>query len=206
MLLRYTSLVVLSVSFCLQAETLGVYLDKPLSGPAQSSFRNELHNLLKDTGISIELRSLKERKAGESFDRLMVVQLRGACDSMEPTVTPKSGGPLASTQVDGGRILPYAELFCDRLRQTLGAALDREPLYRRNMLVGRAMARILAHEIYHLVAQEKHHAVGGVAKNCLGSRELLSEDFTFDHPTLARLRVTPVTTAESTETEEAAGR
>ena len=206
MLLRYTSLVVLSVSFCLQAETLGVYLDKPLNGPAQSSFRNELHNILKETGVSIELRSLKERKAGESFDRLMVVQLRGACDAMEQSVTVRAAGPLASTQVDGGRILPYTEIFCDRLRLTLGAAFDREPLYRRNMLAGRAMARILAHEIYHLLAQEKRHAVGGVAKNCLGSRELMSEVFAFDHPTLAKLQVVAESDPEYTETEEAAGR
>lgn len=205
MLLRYTSLVVLSVSVCLQAETLGVYLDKPLSGPAQASFRNELHNLLKDTGVSIELRSLKERKAGESFDRLMVVQLRGACDAMESPLAVKAG-PLASTQVDGGRILPYAEIFCDRLRQTLGTAFDREPPYRRNMLAGRAMARLLAHEIYHFLAQEKSHSAGGVAKNCVGSRELLSEDFAFDHPTLARLRTVPEPAAVVAETEEAAGR
>jgi hypothetical protein len=206
MLLRFTSLVVLPVLSCLHAETLGVYLDRPLAGPSQTAFRNELQHLLKDTGVRIELRSLKERKAGESFDRLIVVQLRGACEAAESPASQKTSGPLASTQVEGGRILPYAELFCDRLRQTLAATFEREPLYRRHLIGGRAMARVLAHEIYHYLAQDKGHATNGVAKNCLNTRELTSEDFAFDHPSLARLRVAPESTADTTDAEEAAGR
>lgn len=198
------SLVVLSLSLCLYAETLGVYLDKPIPAPAAASFREELHNLLKDTGIAIELRSLKDRKSGESFDRLMVIQLRGTCDAFE--APRKSSGPLASTQVEGSRILPYAELFCDRLRSTLSATLDREPLFRRHQLTGRAMARVLAHEIYHYLTQEKNHASIGVARNCLNSRELLTDGFTFDHHTLTRLRATPEPQPVYTEAEEASGR
>jgi len=199
------SLVVLSLSLCLHAETLGVYLDKPVPAPAAASFREELRNLLKNTGVTVELRSLKDRKSGESFDRLMVVQLRGTCDAFEEPQ--RSSGPLASTQVEGSRILPYAELFCDRLRSTLSATLDREPLFRRHLLTGRAMARVLAHEIYHYLAQEKSHAAGGVARNCLNTRELLSDGFTFDHETLTRLRTTtPEPQPVYTEIEEASGR
>lgn len=198
------SLVVLSLSLCLHAETLGVYLDKPIPAPAAASFREELHSLLKDTGIAIELRSFKDRKSGESFDRLMVIQMRGTCDAFE--APQKSSGPLASTQVEGSRILPYAELFCDRLRSTLSATLDREPLFRRYQLTGRAMARVLAHEIYHYLTQEKNHASTGVARNCLNSRELLSEHFTFDHDTITRLRTAPEQQVVFTEAEEASSR
>ncbi len=205
MLLRFTSLVVLSVSACLHAETLGVYLDHPLPEPAAASFREELRNLLKETGVSIELRSLKDRRAGESFDRLMVVQLRGSCEVAGEAAPLKKRTPLASTQVEGNRILPYTELFCDRIRSLLTAALEREPLYRRHTLTGRALARILGHEIYHFLAQEKTHAGSGVAKNCLGSQDLLNEDFAFDHHTLARLRATPEQTVYY-EAEEATGR
>ncbi|MBL8173032.1 MAG: hypothetical protein JNK48_00095, partial [Bryobacterales bacterium] len=110
----------MSLSLCLQAETLGVYLDKPLPAPAAASLREELRNLMKETGIGVELRQMKERKAGESFERLMVVQLKGNCAAMEGGGAMR-GGPLASTQVEGGRILPYTEVFCDRLEQVLAA-------------------------------------------------------------------------------------
>ncbi|MBL8174279.1 MAG: hypothetical protein JNK48_06405, partial [Bryobacterales bacterium] len=98
------------------------------------------------------------------------------------------GGPLASTQVEGGRILPYTEVFCDRLEQVLAAGWGSAPLYRRHVLTGRAMARVLAHEIYHFLAQEKGHAGSGVAKNCFHHRDLLGEEFAFDEHTAGRMR------------------
>jgi hypothetical protein len=205
MLLRIASLVVLSVSACLHAETLGVYLDNPLPEPAAASFREELRNLLKETGVSIELRSLKDRRAGESFDRLLVVELSGSCDVFDEAAPLKKRSPLASTQAEGNRILPYTELFCGRIRGLLAAALEREPLYRRHTLLGRALARVLGHEIYHFLAQEKTHALSGVAKDCLAGHDLLGESFAFDRHTLARLRATPERPVYY-EAEEATGR
>ena len=71
----------------------------------------------------------------------------------------------------------------------------------------RILARVLAHEIYHYLAQEKNHAANGVARNCLNIRELLSDGFTFDHETVTRLRrTTPEPQSVYTEAEEAAGR
>ncbi|MBL8227396.1 MAG: hypothetical protein JNL98_02925 [Bryobacterales bacterium] len=206
MSLSLTSLVVLCFSICLQAETLGVYLDKPLPAPAAASFRSELHNLLKGSAVSIELRSLGDRRAGESFDRLMVVHLRGVCALTEDPARPKSAEPLAYTHVEGDRILPYTEIFCDRMRQTVASVLEREPLFRRHVLAGRAIARILAHEIYHFLTQDKGHASEGAAKRCFSRSDLLTEHFAFDHRTRSRLVPDPEPAPVSVETEEATER
>lgn len=200
---RILSLVALCLaSVCAQAETLAVYLDQPLPG-VEATFRDELRTLLRSTGYTLEIRNYHERKAAETFDRLMVVRLKGRCaaDSLPSGHQP---GPLASTQVQGNRVLPFADLYCDRTLSTVGGWLQNEPLARRNMLFGKALARVLAHEAYHFLAQETGHASNGVAKSCFNTRDLLADTFSFDNNTIARML--PGTGEGSLDAEEASGR
>jgi hypothetical protein len=204
---KILSLVALCVaSSCLQAETLAVYLDQPLPG-VEASFREELRTLLRSSGFGLELRNYNDRKPNETFDRLMVVHLRGRC-SAESLPTGVMPGPLASTQVQGDRVLPFAEVFCERTLATIGGWLQKEPVARRNLLLGKALARVLAHEAYHFLTQDTGHAQGGVAKHCFHTRDLLADRFQFDAGTVARLQAMTNSGGEVTgsETEEAAER
>ena len=45
---------------------------------------------------------------------------------------------------------------------------------RSNILLGRAMGRVLAHELYHIVADTAEHGDNGVAQSSLSARELTS--------------------------------
>lgn len=201
---RILSLVALCLaSVCAQAETLAIYLDQPLPG-VDATFRDELRTLLRSTGYALEIRNYHERKPAETFDRLMVVRLKGRC-SAESLPSGHKPGPLASTQVQGTRVLPFADLFCDRTLATVGGWLQNEPPARRNMLFGKALARVLAHEAYHFLAQEVGHAVNGVAKSCFHTRDLLADRFAFDHNTIARMLPAAVESV-APETEEASGR
>ena len=200
MLRLLASLVALSASFSAAAgtKTLVVYLDKPLLA-AEASFQHELNSLLEDTGYTPVLRAQGQVRAGESADKLMVVRLRGACSASElPPASNGALGPLASTVVEGNRILPFAELFCDRTLSLLSASIAGEPLPRRNMLFGRALARQFAHEIFHFLTQDKSHTNHGVSKACFRARDLLAETFEFDPPATARISVA--------EAEEPSGR
>ncbi|MBL8209735.1 MAG: hypothetical protein JNK87_03435 [Bryobacterales bacterium] len=190
-------------SVCAQAETLAIYLDQPLPG-VDATFRDELRTLLRSTGYTLEIRNYHERKASEAFDRLMVVRLKGVC-SAESLPSSHRPGPLASTQVQGNRVLPFADLYCDRTLATISGWLQNEPAARRNMLFGKALARVLAHEAYHFLAQEVGHAANGVAKSCFHTRDLLADTFTFDNNTIARM-LPGVGELAPTETEEASGR
>ena len=201
---RILSLVALCLaSVCAQAETLAVYLDQPLPG-VDLTFRDELRTILRSAGYTLEIRNYNERKAAEAFDRLMVVSLKGRCsaDSMPSSHVP---GPLASTQVQGNRVLPFAELYCDRTLATVSGWLRNEPPARRNMLFGKALARVLAHEAYHFLAQEVGHAANGVAKPCFHTRDLLADNFAFDNNTIVRM-LPGGSEVVATETEEASGR
>ena len=44
---------------------------------------------------------------------------------------------------------------------------------------GRALARVLAHELYHIFANTMHHGSMGVAKESYSVQDLLTDDFQF---------------------------
>jgi hypothetical protein len=126
---------------------------------------------------------------------LIVIELTGTCAPAE-----RSGGPvdvdrLAFTVVDQGKILPFVSVDCTALQKTLASDLGREPRARRDVLYGRAMGRLVAHEMYHIESQNRGHSKHGVAEATVSSRELLSERFDFAGDALARIQV-PVFDAE----------
>ena len=67
------------------------------------------------------------------------------------------------------------------------------------MLYGRSMARLLAHEFYHILAQTGGHAPTGIAKARFSTADLLADHFDFETVALDRLHppVTPTNSATS---------
>ena len=51
-----------------------------------------------------------------------------------------------------------------------------------------AGARIIAHELYHVIAQTSDHGRDGVSKPCFGVSDLLAERFAFEQTALAKLK------------------
>ncbi len=45
---------------------------------------------------------------------------------------------------------------------------------------GRALGRVLAHELYHIFGNTTHHASEGVAKESYTVQDLLTEEFQFE--------------------------
>ena len=70
----------------------------------------------------------------------------------------------------------------------IGPVLGEEAGAQRDFLYGRAMARVIAHELYHVVTGSRDHAREGVAKPKFTVPDLLNEVFEFDHMALAKLR------------------
>jgi hypothetical protein len=64
----------------------------------------------------------------------------------------------------------------------------RETVARRDFLYGRAMARVVAHELYHVLLKTADHAHAGIARSCFTAEDLLTEHFEFEGATLAKLR------------------
>ena len=54
-------------------------------------------------------------------------------------------------------------------------------------VLGRALARVAAHEIYHIVAQTPEHEKSGLAKANLSSQELTANRLELDALSIARM-------------------
>jgi len=111
--------------------------------------------------------------------QLAVVHFKGECDAEE--LTPDGGypGPLGWTHISDGEILPFIDVNCAGVRIFVQRDLLAMPAATREGAFGRAIARILAHELYHLLANTRSHAGKGVARAYYSVTDLLAQTLQF---------------------------
>jgi hypothetical protein len=131
----------------------------------------EAAHILKKSGISLQLQLGEAAQAVNG--RLVVVKLVGRCDMDGPPAVQMSG-PLGWSHEANGVILPFSDLACDNIRGAIYGAAVEGHQFRGNVLLGRAMGRVLAHELYHVIANTTEHGRQGVAQSALSARELTS--------------------------------
>lgn len=152
--------------------------------------QRELEALMQTAGYRVEWK-IPGNPSGEDDSVIAVVELRGSCRPPEPKahVKPvKNGASLASTAVDGDHVLPFSWINCETLTQMLAPSLAGVKASQRDFLYGRAMGRVLAHELYHMLANQREHVGSGVGKPSFSAKDVLGESFTFEESALARFR------------------
>jgi len=136
----------------------------------------EAAHILKKSGISL---SWQLGKPAQEFTGLVVVvKLVGRCDMDGPPAFLVPGA-LGSTHEANGVILPFSDLACENIRGAVQSARLAGNQLRGNILLGRAMGRVLAHELYHVIANTTKHGRQGVAQPALSARELTSGQLEF---------------------------
>jgi hypothetical protein len=177
---------------------LAVYL-KTSSGqpnlPLQWMQR-ELSQIMASAGYAIEWRDTRaSQNLYPEIANLAIVELRGICGApagATPSVGPSEDRePLASTPVMDGHILPFSTVNCDAVTRLLMPSLATESVMQRNFIYGRAVARIVAHELYHVLTGRNEHDHEGIAKAGFTAQDLVSGRFDFRDATLARLKPAP---------------
>jgi hypothetical protein len=164
---------------------LVVYLKSDSAQPPRplEYMKVELSALLLPAGYRLEWRESTTSNRNVENAELLLVELRGTCGLPGGRLsidTADATGSLASTFVSGNRVLPFSWLNCESLTRLIAHSLASEPGARRDYLYGRAMARLLAHEVYHVVANTKEHGRAGIAKAAFTTKDLLSERFAFE--------------------------
>jgi hypothetical protein len=81
--------------------------------------------------------------------------------------------------VSDGQILPFTDVSCDRVREFVQSGLLAFRAENREEKYGRALGRVLAHELYHIFANTMRHGSMGVAKQSYNVQDLLADDFQF---------------------------
>ena len=90
------------------------------------------------------------------------------------------GAPLGSTKISNGRVLPFSELECDRIRHSIAPLAIGYSQEERESLLGRSLGRVLAHELFHVFANTDKHGHEGVTKTSYSRKDLVAETFEFD--------------------------
>ena len=110
---------------------------------------------------------------------LAVVTFKGNC-GVSPLFHDRfEYGALGWTYVTDGAVIPFSSVDCDLVRAFLSAALMHLRANEREGAFGRAIARVLAHELYHVIAETRHHGAGGVAEEAYSRDDLMAPRFAF---------------------------
>ena len=145
--------------------------------------QRELDAVLEPGALEVRFSSgnTADLRKGERCEAV-VIQLWGGCRPGSGGVAPKPGS-LAWTYSSDDKILPLVNVDCDRTRALLSPELAGQPNHLREVYFGRALGRILAHELWHVLGNQAGHEADGLARAELSVADLLRRKL--------RLRITP---------------
>jgi hypothetical protein len=147
------------------------------SSVALHEMGREAAHILKHSGVVLRWHLFEPDQVFNGL--LVVVKLIGRCD-MDGSPAFMVPGPLGWSHQVNGAVLPFSDLACDNIRGAVQSAVLSGNQLRGNVLLGRAMGRVLAHELYHVVADTAEHGADGVAQAGLTARELTSGPLELD--------------------------
>ncbi len=148
-----------------------------ISAEALNAMQREVEALVEPSSIRVAW--ISNTTGAEVYDRVAVVRFRGDCRAGAPLLMTRTEkhdfDPLGQTQVVDGDVLPFAAVRCDAVRQLIGRDLALQPSYERDDLFGRALGRIVAHELYHILLRTTRHGTEGLARPAQSSADLLAD-------------------------------
>ena len=149
----------------------------PASAEVVDALKAEVDSIMRPSGLRFTWRKLPAERGSDVSVELAVITFKGRCDvtALSPHIS--GAGPLGWTHISDGVILPFAEVDCQSIRGFIQRRLLRMPAVGREAAYGRALGRVLAHELYHIFANTTRHGSCGVGKSKFTVEELLSPEF-----------------------------
>lgn len=173
---------------------LAIYLSTDARQPYAplENMKRELSGIMESAGYHVVYGDPRTPDRAAQVAALVVLELDGVCGMPPGTYhlerSVASGASLADTAVSAGVVMPFSRIHCANLTRMIGPMLTEEAGAQRDYFYGRAMARVAAHELYHVMMGSREHGHEGVAKASFLVADLLDERFDFDRTALALLR------------------
>jgi hypothetical protein len=160
---------------------------EPPPSLAVEGMESELSRLLADSDIQLQW---IERKKGNSIyvnGRILVLDIVGNCQLTEFGPQP-TGHALAWNDLTDGQFQPFITVDCNRLGRFIAREVrGNEPDVRRRLL-GRAIARVVAHEMYHFFTRTRNHSsTSTLFRSALPADVLVEEDVNFKPQEIEKL-------------------
>ena len=142
--------------------------------------QSEVQAIMAPMGIRFEWHALDSSQESPVAVELAVITFKGECDSRGFYPRDTNPGALGWTHISDGVILPFAVVDCGAVRGFIQRELLSLRADVRCQAFGRALGRVLAHELYHIFANTKRHGAEGVGRSVYSPQDLLAPDFQFE--------------------------
>jgi hypothetical protein len=180
-----------SVGVCLAAQpsSIGILFDfasQPESAVV-SLMKSEIRDILAPADLSIVFQRLGDTGASQAFRKIVIVHFQGACQTQGIQLDSPgllTNPALGKTAVSGGRVMPDVQVYCNEVRAFV-PSVSRTPF---TQMYGRALGRVVAHELYHALLSTRDHARTGVARFSQSARDLTRDTLPLDAQSIALLR------------------
>lgn len=155
--------------------TLVVDAETPLPSKALESLKSEMSRLFAPSGLRLAWADRAHAGLGYQAQGIVLVRLRGDCRIPGLPMPPDERGPLAWTHISDGAVLPFSEVSCEKVMRAAQSALFGGERSRQEELMGRALGRVVAHELVHILLKKKGHETRGIFRKGLTARDLIEE-------------------------------
>lgn len=155
-----------------------VHADETFSPQAWQAMQAEGHRIAAQAGLRLRFVQ-REEASKESFADLVVFRMKGRCEMDTSPALLDERGPFAWAFTANGNVLPFGEVKCDRVRESIKTVIPPAGKDAGDTLLGRALGRVVAHELYHMLANTTKHGKSGVARHALSARQLIDERLDF---------------------------
>jgi hypothetical protein len=142
------------------------------------AMEHEVESIMAPMGLTFRWQDLATSDSRQASVELAVIEFKGRCDVNGLMAHDSNPGPLGWTNISDGVILPFATVDCSAVRSFIQRELLNIP--GREKAFGRALGRVLAHELYHIIANTRHHGAEGVGREFYSAHDLLADNFQFE--------------------------
>lgn len=159
--------------------TLYTQFDGIPSAVIFEAMQHEVESIMSPMDLRFRWRNLADSTGREASAELAVANFPGRCDVNGLVARDTNPGPLGWTHISDGVILPFATIDCSAVRSFLQKELLDVRAENREEVFGRALGRVLAHELYHIFANTTRHGSDGVGREFYSVRDLMGATFQF---------------------------
>ena len=170
-------------------EELTIVLDfqGPRSDQSVAEMKREFEGIMKDSSLTFDWKSRVQAEQ-TSAANLVVVRFKGTCILKPIPYLYDERGPMAFAYSTEGTVQPFTEVACDQVTRAVKSAMSGGDYAKADQLMGRALGRVLAHEVIHMLTRSGAHGHGGVTKTMLSGTELIGPELRLEVQDLERIR------------------
>ncbi len=173
------------------APSVGIFLnfDHAASASLIKAMEREAGSVL--DGVGLQFSWLTGDAQSETFDNLAVLRFRGSCRMQAAGGPVREGaGPitLGATELYSDAVGLFSDVLCDQIRTSIASLLETASSLDRDAAFGRALGRVVAHELYHILAETPRHSRTGVTKALQTPLDLIRGTVHIDQQAISFLR------------------